>query len=229
MENQVESKMPRIGEKAPDFTAITTTGPLKLSEYNKGSWVVMFSHPADFTPVCTTEMSAFAEQKEWFAERNTKLIGLSIDSIHSHLAWVNNVREKTDVFMDFPIIADLDMKVAQLYGMLHPGESTTAAVRAVFFIDPKGIIRTIIYYPLSLGRNFEELYRVVIALQAADEFDIATPADWQPGDDVIIGPAGSCGTAQDRMEDDNLECKDWFFCTKKLDKDEVLDKILQKR
>ncbi|WP_223170288.1 hypothetical protein [Maribacter aquimaris] len=112
--------------------------------------------------------------------------------------------------------------------MIQPNEDSTKAVRAVFFIDPKGIIRTIIYYPLSLGRNFDELYRVIIALQAADEFDIATPADWYPGDDVIIGPAGSCGTAKDRMDDGDIDCKDWFFCTKKLDKDTVMDRILKK-
>ena len=139
--------MPRIGDQAPDFDALTTTGPMKFSEYMKDSWVILFSHPADFTPVCTTELSGFAQEKKWFAERNTKLIGESIDSIHSHVAWVQNVREKTGVYMDFPIIADIDMKVARLYGMLHDNASSTAAVRAVFFIDPKGIIRLIMYYP----------------------------------------------------------------------------------
>ena len=171
--------MPRIGDKAPDFQAITTAGPIKFSEFNKDSWVIMFSHPADFTPVCTTELSAFAEEKNFFKNRNTKLIGLSIDSIHSHLAWVNNVRKNTGVYMDFPIIADLDMKVAQLYGMLHPGESATAAVRAVFFIDPNGVIRLIMYYPLNVGRNMEEIQRVLIALQTADESKVALPVNWK--------------------------------------------------
>ncbi|MCB0535851.1 MAG: peroxiredoxin, partial [Saprospiraceae bacterium] len=168
MEEQQVKFMPRIGDKAPDFEAITTTGNLKFSDYNKNSWVVLFSHPADFTPVCTTEMSAFAEEKSFFAQRNTKLMGLSIDSIHSHLAWVNNVKEKTGVYFSFPIIADLDMKVSKLYGMLHDNESSTAAVRAVFFIDPKGTIRLIMYYPLNVGRNMEEIKRALVALQTAD-------------------------------------------------------------
>lgn len=151
MEQQVY--MPRIGDKAPDFNAVTTIGNIKFSEYNKGSWVVMFSHPADFTPVCTTEMSGFALEKSFFDEHNTKLIGLSIDSIHAHIAWVNAVHEKTGVLFNFPIIADLDMSIAKLYGMLQPGESETAAVRAVFVIDPEGIVRLIMYYPLNIGRK----------------------------------------------------------------------------
>jgi peroxiredoxin (alkyl hydroperoxide reductase subunit C) len=135
-----------------------------------------------------------------------------------------------DIEVTFPLIEDITMEVAKKYGMIQPGEDNTKAVRAVFFIDPKGIIRTIIYYPLSLGRNFDELYRVLIALQTADEFSIATPADWRPGDDVIVPPAGSCGTAKDRMEGkkEEMTCYDWFFCTKKLDKETVLDKILKK-
>lgn len=181
-------QMPRIGEKAPDFEAVTTAGNLKLSEYNKGHWVVMFSHPADFTPVCTTEMSAFAEEKPWFESMNTKLLGLCIDSIHSHIAWVANVKEKTGVYFDFPIIADLDMSVAKLYGMIHPGEATTAAVRAVFFIDPKGIIRLIMYYPLNVGRNMEEIKRSLVALQTTDEHSVACPVNWREGDKVIVPP-----------------------------------------
>ncbi len=216
MENQVVGNMPRIGEKAPDFNAITTTGPLKLSEYNKGSWVVMFSHPADFTPVCTTEMSAFAKEKDWFAEHNTKLIGLSIDSIHSHLAWVNNVREKTDVFMDFPIIADLDMKVAQLYGMLHPGESTTAAVRAVFFIDPKGTIRLIMYYPLNVGRNMDEIKRALEALQTADECKCALPIDWRPGEKAIVPPPKTLVEMDERIASTEYEMVDFYLAKRSL-------------
>lgn len=216
MENQVVSNMPRIGEKAPDFNAITTTGPLKLSEYNKESWVVMFSHPADFTPVCTTEMSAFAKEKDWFAEHNTKLIGLSIDSIHSHLAWVNNVREKTNVFMDFPIIADLDMKVAQLYGMLHPGESTTAAVRAVFFIDPKGTIRLIMYYPLNVGRNMDEIKRALEALQTADECKCALPVDWRPGEKAIVPPPKTLVEMDERIASNEYEMVDFYLAKRSL-------------
>ncbi len=200
---QENYSMPRIGDKAPDFDAITTTGNIKLSEYNKGHWVVMFSHPADFTPVCTTEMSAFAQNHDFFRKHNTKLMGLSIDSIHSHLAWVNNVNEKTGVLFDFPIIADLDMKVAHLYGMLHPGASSTAAVRAVFFIDPAGIIRLIMYYPLNVGRNMEEIKRVLVAMQTADENKCAMPVNWVKGDKVIVPPPKTLVEMQERIDMDS--------------------------
>jgi len=216
MEDQMVNSMPRIGDKAPDFTAITTAGTLKLSEYHKNSWVIMFSHPADFTPVCTTEMSAFANKKQWFANRNTKLLGLSIDSIHSHLAWVNNVREKTEVYMDFPIIADLDMKVAQLYGMLHPNASNTAAVRAVFFIDPKGTIRLIMYYPLNVGRNMAEIQRSLIALQTADECHCALPVNWQPGDQVIVPPPKTLLEMDERIANTEYEKVDFYLARKAL-------------
>lgn len=215
METQIFS-MPRIGDKAPDFSAITTTGNLKLSEYNEGSWVILFSHPADFTPVCTTEMSAFAMDHDWFKQRNTKLIGLSIDSVHSHLAWVNNVREKTNVYMDFPIIADLDMKVAQLYGMLHPGQSSTAAVRAVFIIDPKGIIRLIMYYPLNVGRNMEEIQRTLVALQTVDECNCALPVNWKPGDKAIIPPPKTLVEMDERIADTTIEKIDFYLAKKEL-------------
>jgi peroxiredoxin (alkyl hydroperoxide reductase subunit C) len=177
----------------------------------------------------------FAHMEGRFAEANTKLVGLSVDGIYSHIAWLRTIKEKIEykgmknVEVKFPLIEDITMEVAKKYGMMMPGESNTKAVRAVFIIDPNGIIRTIIYYPLSLGRNFEELYRAVIALQTADAFQIATPADWQPGDDVIISPAGSCGVAQERMDSKDLDCKDWFFCTKKLDKEKVLSTILKKK
>ena len=216
MENETTYSMPRIGDKAPDFEASTTTGPLRFSAYNQDSWVVMFSHPADFTPVCTTEMSAFAQDKEWFAQRNTKLLGLSIDSIHSHLAWVNNVREKTGVYLDFPIIADLDMKVAQLYGMLHPGESTTAAVRAVFFIDPKGIIRLIMYYPLNVGRNMKEIQRVLVALQTSEECACALPVNWEPGEKVIVPPPKSLEEMEERIANTSYEKVDFYLARKSL-------------
>ena len=213
---KVLPSMPRIGDKAPDFKALTTTGPIQFSEYIKDNWVVMFSHPADFTPVCTTEMSGFAKERDFFQKRNTKLIGLSIDSIHSHLAWVNNVREKTDVYMNFPIIADLDMKVSQLYGMLHPGESMTAAVRAVFFIDPKGVIRLIMYYPLNVGRNMEEIQRVLIALQTADEHACALPLNWKPGEKVIVPPPKTLVEMDERIANTEYEKVDFYLAKKEL-------------
>jgi len=210
------NQMPRIGDPAPDFEAMTTTGPMQFSEYNKDSWVVLFSHPADFTPVCTTEMSGFAVEKDWFADRNTKLLGLSIDSVHAHLGWVNNVREKTDVYFDFPIIADLDMKVSQLYGMLHPGESTKAAVRAVFFIDPKGTIRLVMYYPLNVGRNMEEIKRALIALQTADEKQVALPLNWKPGDKAIVPPPKTLDEMNERLENTEYEMIDFYLAKKDL-------------
>jgi peroxiredoxin (alkyl hydroperoxide reductase subunit C) len=236
METQQVS-LPRIGEPAPEFTAVTTQGNINFPSDYKGSWVILFSHPADFTPVCTSEFMTFATMEKQFAEANCKLVGLSVDGLYSHIAWLRTIKEKIEykgmknVEVRFPLIEDITMEVAKKYGMIQPGESNTKAVRAVFYIDPKGIIRTIIYYPLSLGRNFDELYRALIALQASDEFGIATPADWRPGDDVIISPAGSCNSAQDRMEgkEEGLECKDWFFCTKKIDKETILKKVLKKK
>ncbi|MBC6491937.1 peroxiredoxin [Flavihumibacter stibioxidans] len=207
--------MPRIGDKAPEFEAVTTTGKLKFSDYNKGSWVILFSHPADFTPVCTTELSAFAQDKEFFAAKNTKLIGLSIDSIHSHIAWVNAVQEKTGILFEFPIIADIDMKVAKLYGMLQPGESETAAVRAVFIIDPEGSVRLIMYYPLNIGRNMEEIKRALVALQTASENSVACPVNWKPGDKVIV-PAPKTVEALAERKASNLEMVDWYLAKKSL-------------
>jgi len=173
--------------------------------------------------------------EEKFAKANCKLVGLSVDGLYSHIAWLRTIKEKIEykgmknVEVKFPLIEDITMEVAQKYGMMMPGESNTKAVRAVFFIDPKGIIRAIIYYPLSLGRNFEELYRALVAMQTADAFSIATPADWQPGDDVIVPPAGSCGAAKERMEDKtNLKCYDWFFCTKPISKEDIEKTILKK-
>jgi len=231
--NQEVYSMPRIGDPAPEFTAVTTQGEINFPQDYKGKWTILFSHPADFTPVCTTEFITFAHREKQFNDANCDLVGLSIDGLYSHIAWLRTIQEKIkfngmkDVEVKFPLIEDIKMDVAKKYGMIQPNEDTTKAVRAVFFIDPKGIIRTIIYYPLSLGRNFDELYRVLIALQTADKFDVATPADWQPGDDVIVGPAGSCGTAKERMEDSDMECEDWFFCKKKLDKETVLNAIVK--
>ncbi|MCB0706757.1 MAG: peroxiredoxin [Saprospiraceae bacterium] len=208
--------MPRIGDQAPDFTAQTTQGNLTFADYNKGKWVVMFSHPADFTPVCTTEMSGFALEKNWFESMDAKLLGLSIDSIHSHLAWIDNVRKNLGVTMDFPIIADLDMKVAKLYGMLHPGESNTAAVRAVFFIDPAGKIRLIMYYPLNVGRNMDEIKRALLALQTADTFKCAMPLNWEKGDKVIIPPPKTFQEMEDRLTEPDIELIDFYLAKKDL-------------
>ncbi|MCK4678891.1 MAG: peroxiredoxin [Bacteroidales bacterium] len=235
-EQQEIFAMPRIGDAAPAFKAVTTQGEINFPADYSGSWVILFSHPADFTPVCTSEFMTFASMEDKFEEANCKLVGLSVDGLYSHIAWLRTIKEKIeykgmkDIEVTFPLIEDISMEVAKKYGMIQPGEATTKAVRAVFFIDPQGIVRTIIYYPLSLGRNFDELHRVLIALQTADEFGVATPADWRPGDDVIVPPAGSCGTANDRMDskDEEMTCYDWFFCTKKLDKETVLKAVLKK-
>lgn len=230
LEKEVVS-MPRIGDRAPEFKAVTTQGDITFPSDYKGKWVILFSHPADFTPVCTTEFMTFASMEEKFNKANCSLVGLSVDGLYSHIAWLRTIKEKIefngmkDVEVKFPLIEDIKMDVARKYGMIQPNEDTTKAVRAVLFIDPEGIIRAIIYYPLSLGRNFDELYRVLIALQTADNYGIATPADWVPGSDVIVGPAGSCGSAAARLANEELDCKDWFFCTKKLSKEDVLNKI----
>lgn len=214
-ENQ-QFSMPRIGDNAPDFEAVTTKGKIKLSEYAKDKWIVMFSHPADFTPVCTTEMSGFAEHQKEFQAMNTELLGLSIDSIHAHLAWVNNVRKNTGVYFDFPIIADIDMKVAKLYGMLQPNESETAAVRAVFFIDPTKKIRLIMYYPLNVGRNMEEILRALEALQISDDYKVALPLNWKRGDKVIVPPPKTLAEMEDRINDDTVEKVDFYLAKKEL-------------
>lgn len=235
MEQNQAIPMPRIGDKAPEFKAVTTQGDINFPADYKGNWVILFSHPADFTPVCTSEFMTFATLEDKFAKANCKLVGLSVDGLYSHIAWLRTIKEKIeyrgmkDVEVRFPLIEDITMEVAKKYGMIQPGESNTKAVRAVFFIDPKGIIRAIIYYPLSLGRNFDELYRALIAMQTADNFSIATPADWQPGDDVIVPTAGSCGVAKDRMEGkEKMKCYDWFFCTKELDKESVIKAVMKK-
>ncbi|MEZ4802122.1 MAG: peroxiredoxin [Gelidibacter sp.] len=214
--NEEMTSMPRIGDNAPDFKAKTTKGDIQFSEFAKDKWIVMFSHPADFTPVCTTEMSGFATRKSEFDALNTELIGLSIDSIHSHLAWVNNVREKTGVYFDFPIIADIDMKVSKLYGMLQPNESETAAVRAVFFIDPKKKIRLIMYYPLNVGRNMDEILRALEALQTSDVHKVAMPLDWKKGDKVIVPPPKTLDEMNARIQDSSCEKIDFYLAKKAL-------------
>ncbi len=225
--------MPRIGDVAPAFTAKTTQGDINFPEDFKGKWTILFSHPADFTPVCTTEFMTFGKMAKEFEDLNCQLIGLSIDGLFSHIAWLRTIQEKIDykgmknIEVKFPLIDDVSMKVAKLYGMIQPNESATSAVRAVFYIDPKGIIRAIIYYPLSLGRNFNELKRVLIGLQTVDNFGVALPADWHPGDEVIVPPPGSCGLAKERTENktSDLKCYDWFFCTKQISKEEVEKKL----
>ena len=228
--------MPRIGDTAPSFTAVTTQGEINFPEDYTGEWSILFSHPADFTPVCTSEFMTFAKREPEFSALNCQLVGLSIDGLYSHIAWLRTIKDKIEfkgmknMEVKFPLIEDITMEVAKKYGMIQPGESSTKAVRAVFFIDPKGIVRALIYYPLSLGRNFDELKRALIAMQTADAYTIATPADWQPGDDVIVPPAGSCGVAKDRMEkmEEGVTCYDWFFCTKKLTVEQVNNPPQQK-
>ncbi len=222
MEEKEILRMPLIGDEAPAFEAVTTQGNIKFPEDYKGKWVILFSHPADFTPVCTTEFMTFASMEEEFKQLNTELIGLSIDSLYSHIAWLRKIQEiewngLKNIEVNFPLIEDIRMEIANKYGMIQPGQSKTQAVRAVFVIDPLGIIRAIIYYPLSTGRNFDELKRLIIALQKADSDAVATPADWREGQDVIVPTAGSCGVAKERMDNQTGEqyCLDWFMCFKK--------------
>ncbi len=205
---------PRMNQPAPDFDAVTTHGDRKLADY-QGKWLILFSHPADFTPVCTTEFMAFAKRQDEFSNLNTELLGLSIDSHYAHLAWVRNIKEKFDVNINFPIIADLNMKVANAYGMIQPGASDTSAVRATFIIDDKGVLRAMVYYPMSNGRSIDEILRLVTALQTSDANGIATPEGWQPGDKVIVPPPATAEAAEARINE-GYECTDWYFCKKSL-------------
>lgn len=223
MDNEVTyTRMPLIGDVAPSFTAVTTQGTIHFPEDYKGKWVILFSHPADFTPVCTTEFMTFSSMADEFKALNTELVGLSVDSLYAHIAWLRKIQElewngKKNIEVKFPLIEDIRMEVANKYGMIQPGQSNTQAVRAVFVIDPQGKIRTILYYPLSTGRNFDEIKRIIQALQKADTDKVATPADWRPGDDVIIPTPGPCGTAKERMayKGDDQYCLDWFMCFKR--------------
>lgn len=216
-------RLPLIGERAPAFVAETTQGAVRFPDDFRDKWVIFFSHPADFTPVCTTEFMAFASMEEEFRKLNAELLGLSIDSTFSHIAWLRTIQDRIEydgmknIAVTFPVISDLTMEVSKKFGMLQPSASTTQAVRAVFIIDPKAIIRAILYYPLSNGRNVHEIKRLLIAMQHSDDYKIATPANWQPGDDVIIPPPGSCGAAKDRVEKagSDYRCLDWFLCLKK--------------
>jgi len=216
IEKQEVNVMPRIGDTAPDFEAMTTKGKIKFSEFAQGKWTVLFSHPADFTPVCTTEMSGFAQRKSEFDALNTELMGLSIDSVHAHLGWVNNVKNNTGVYFDFPIIADIDMKVSKLYGMLQPNESETSVVRAVFFIDPEKKIRLVMYYPLNVGRNMDEILRALEALQVSDKYNVAMPLDWKKGDKVIVPPPKNLEEMAARLADDSVEKVDFYLAKKDL-------------
>lgn len=213
-ENQIIS-LPRLNEPAPAFDAVTTYGRKTLEDY-KGKWLILFSHPADFTPVCTTEFMAFQARKPQFDELNCELLGLSIDSHHSHNAWVLNIKEKFGVDIEFPIIADLDMKVATTYGMVHPGAADTSAVRATFIIDDKGVLRAMMYYPMSNGRSMDEFVRLVKAMQTSDAHGVATPEAWQPGDKVIVPPPSDIEEARKRLASDEYECVDFYFCKKSI-------------
>lgn len=207
--------LPRLNERAPEFDAPTTHGRKTLNDY-AGKWLVLFSHPADFTPVCTTEFVAFAKHHEQFRAINCELLGLSIDSQYSHIAWERNIKEKFGVEITFPIIADLSMTVAKAYGMVHPGASDTQAVRATFVIDPNGILRAMLYYPMTNGRSIPEILRLVKALQTSTEHGVATPEGWQPGDKVIVPPPATAEEAERRVTSGEYECTDWYFCKKAL-------------
>ena len=217
MENATENAtigMPRLNEPAPTFEAPTTHGLKRLEDY-RGRWLVLFSHPADFTPVCTTEFIAFAKAHEQFQAIGCELLGLSIDSNYSHIAWERNIKERFGVEIPFPIIADLSMQVARTYGMIQPGASDTSAVRATFVIDPQGVLRAMIYYPMTNGRSIAEILRLVKALQTSDAEEVATPENWQPGDPVIVPPPATAAEAEERLQA-GYECTDWYFCKKSL-------------
>ncbi len=213
-EIQEKIEFPVLGHKAPDFEALTTQGTLRLSDY-KGMWLILFSHPADFTPVCTTEFMAFSEIYEALKKRNTELLGLSVDSVSSHIAWIRNCQEKMGVKIPFPIIADLNKEVAKKYGMIHPEQSKTETVRCVFIIDPESKIRAMLYYPMTTGRNMSEIIRLVDALQTTDKYKVATPANWKPGDSVVIPAPTTIDQVEERLKE-GYECKDWYLCRKKL-------------
>jgi peroxiredoxin (alkyl hydroperoxide reductase subunit C) len=213
-EEKVPPSLPRLGSPAPDFEADTTHGTIRLEDF-RGSWLILFSHPADFTPVCTTEFVGFAKIAGQLRDRNVELMGLSVDSTYSHIAWVRNIEENFGIEIPFPVIADLNKEVATLYGMVMPGESTTETSRCVFVIDQEGIVRAMIYYPLTTGRNMDEILRLIDALQANDKHGVVTPANWRPGDKVIVPPPKTTDDAKARLEA-GYECKDWYFCMKDL-------------
>ncbi len=217
------SRMPLIGDTAPSFTAESTKGEIHFPDDYKGKWVILFSHPADFTPVCTSELFTFGLMTEEFRKLNTELLGLSVDSVSSHLAWLKSIEEdvrfrgQQNIKIDYPVITDIKMSVAKKYGMIHPYASDTKAVRAVFFIDPEAKVRAILYYPLSNGRNFQEIKRLLIALQTTDKYHVSTPADWQPGEEVVVpAPTTLEEIAGEKNKKDGCECSTWYFCTRKI-------------
>jgi peroxiredoxin 2/4 len=213
--SDVSISLPRLNERAPEFDAPTTHGRKTLQDY-AGKWLVLFSHPADFTPVCSTEFMAFAKAHPDFQAINCDLLGLSIDSNYSHIAWERNIKDRFGVEITFPIIADLSMNVASMFGMVHPGASDTQAVRATFVIDPDGILRAMLYYPMSNGRSIPEILRLVKALQTSTQHNVATPEGWQPGDKVIVPPPATAQEAEERFNSGEYECVDWYFCKKAL-------------
>lgn len=214
-EIQEKPEFPVLGQQAPEFEAQTTQGTLRLSDF-KGTWVILFSHPADFTPVCTTEFIAFSEIYGELQKRNVELLGLSVDSVSSHIAWIRNVEEKMGIKIPFPIIADLNKEVSKKFGMIQTGESKTETVRCVFIIDPESKIRTMLYYPLTTGRNMAEILRIVDALQTTDKYHVATPANWKPGDSVVVPSPTTIEGVEERLKEQGYECKDWYLCKKKL-------------
>src|SRR5487761_1842722 len=219
MSTESDVRMPRILEDAPDFQAKTTQGVVKLSDYtSKGKWVLLFSHPADFTPVCSTEFIEFARRYDDFEKINVQLIGVSIDSVYSHIAWVRDLEQIGGVQVKFPVIADLDQKVSATYGLVHEAAADTATVRAVFAIDPKGNVRALIYYPMQLGRNIDELFRVFQALQTADANGVSCPANWRPGQPVIVAAPATVEDAAKRANGSGsgLDVQSWYLSKKDL-------------
>lgn len=229
------NQMPLIGDKAPEFIANTTNGKINFPADYSGKWVILFSHPADFTPVCTTEFMTFQSMINDFNKLNTDIIGLSVGTLTGHLAWIKAIKEIQykdwkDMQITFPIIDDMNMEIAKKYGMIHDNESNNKTVRAVFIIDPMGIIRTILYYPLTIGRNFDEIKRTLIALQTTDAFQVATPADWMPGDDVVVPAPTTTDAMNSRLKnnDKNLDVKAWFLTLKKVSLTDI-EKALAKQ
>jgi len=205
----------RIGDKARDFIAATTsTREFAFSAWQEQDWVVFFSHPADFTPVCTTELVEFARRYQDFRRKGVKLLGISVDSIHSHLAWLDNMKQKMGVTVPYPLVADADMRVSRLYGMIHPETSSSATVRALFVIDPRRVIRGVIYYPVNVGRSVDEVLRLVSALQATEKFSCATPVDWREGDKVMIPPPLTVQDVEKQHNYPGQESKDFYLTLK---------------
>lgn len=228
----MESKtypMPLIGDKAPAFEAETTQGKIRFPEDFRGKWTILFSHPSDFTPVCTSEFVMFGAMQQEFEALNCRLLGLSVGTNASHIAWLKSIHDRIEfkghrnVEIRFPLIADMSMDVARKYGMIQPGVSTTAAVRAVFFIDPEAVIRALVYYPLQLGRNFDELKRILVGLQTIDKHHVALPADWRPGDEIIVSAPTTYNGDEKKKE--GMECYDWYFCLKPLPQEKKTERV----